>query len=61
MLMNEAIPRVVALADAALHKKDGKGILDKYGPNRPRKQIMFFGVQIAKTQIKERILRSRTT
>lgn len=41
MLMNEAIPRVVALADAALHKKEGKGILDKYGPNRPRKQTYY--------------------
>lgn len=41
MLMNEAIPRVVALADAALYKKEGKGILDKYGPNRPRKQTYY--------------------
>lgn len=41
MLMNEAITRVVALADAALYKKEGKGILDKYGPNRPRKQTYY--------------------
>ena len=41
MLMNEAIPRVVALADAALYKKEGKGILDKYVPNRPRKQTYY--------------------
>lgn len=41
MLMNEAIPRVIALADAALYKKEGKGILDKYVPNRPRKQTYY--------------------
>lgn len=37
-LMMESIPRVVALADAASRKKNGRGILAVYGPNRPRKQ-----------------------
>lgn len=41
LLMNEAIPRVVALADAALIKKKGKGILETYGPNRPKKQTYY--------------------
>ena len=40
-LMQEAIPRVVALADAALLKKKGRGILAIYGPNRPRKQSYY--------------------
>ena len=41
MLMRDAIPRVVALADAALLKKKGKGILESYGPNRTRKQTYY--------------------
>ena len=41
MLMRDAIPRVVALADAALLKKKGKGILELYGPNRTRKQTYY--------------------
>lgn len=41
LLMHEAIPRVVALADAALLKKKGKGILAAYGPNRTRKQNYY--------------------
>ncbi|MBQ6998551.1 MAG: TerB N-terminal domain-containing protein [Clostridia bacterium] len=41
VLMNEAIPRVVALADAALIKKNGRGILESYGPNRTKKQIYY--------------------
>ena len=41
MLMHDAIPRVVALADAALLKKKGKGILELYGPNRTRKQTYY--------------------
>lgn len=41
ILMNEAIPRVIALADAALFKKNGKGILELYGPNRTRKQSHY--------------------
>ncbi|SHK47638.1 TerB N-terminal domain-containing protein [Desulforamulus aeronauticus] len=40
-LMQEAIPRVVALADAALRKKKQKGILATYGPNRPKKQEYY--------------------
>ncbi len=35
-LMEEAIPRVVSLADAALIKRKGKGVLAVYGPSRPR-------------------------
>lgn len=41
ILMNEAIPRVISLADAALLKKRGKGILELYGPNRTRKQSYY--------------------
>lgn len=37
-LMQEAIPRVVALADAVLLKEKGQGILVIYGPNRPKRQ-----------------------
>lgn len=40
-LMQEAIPRVVALADAVLLKEKGRGILAIYGPNRPRKQSYY--------------------
>ena len=47
LLMHEAIPRVVALADAALLKKKGKGILAAYGPNRTSKAIMHSKVQYA--------------
>lgn len=38
LLINEAIPRVVALADAVLLKKNGKGILALYGPINNIKQ-----------------------
>lgn len=38
LLMQEAIPRVIALVDASLIKKKNKGILALYGPNRTRKQ-----------------------
>ncbi len=41
LLMHEAIPRVVALADAALIKKNGKGILETYGPNHTKKQTYY--------------------
>lgn len=41
LLMNEVIPRVVALADVALFKKNGKGLLRTYGPSRPKKQIYY--------------------
>lgn len=41
MLMHDAIPRVVSLADASLLKKKGKGILELYGPNRTRKQTYY--------------------
>lgn len=37
-LVQEAIPRVVALADAMLTKKTQKGILATYGPKRLKKQ-----------------------
>lgn len=40
-LMQEAIPRVVALADTSLLKKTQKGILATYGPNRPKKQEYY--------------------
>lgn len=40
-LMQEAIPRVVALADAVQRKKTQKGILATYGPNRPKKQEYY--------------------
>lgn len=40
-LMQEAIPRVVALADAVLRKQKSKGILDIYGPNRTKKQDYY--------------------
>lgn len=40
-LMQEAIPRVVALADAVLLKKTQKGILATYGPQRPKKQVHY--------------------
>lgn len=41
LLMQEAIPRIVALADAALLKKGNRGILEIYGPNRARKQSYY--------------------
>ena len=41
LLMQEAIPRIVALADAALLKKKNRGILAVYGPNRTRKQSYY--------------------
>ena len=37
-LLREAIPRALALADAALLKQGKKGILATYGPARPKKQ-----------------------
>lgn len=40
-LMQEAVPRVVALADAVLLKEKGRGIFAVYGPNRPRKQSYY--------------------
>lgn len=40
-LMHEAIPRVIALADAALRKNKQKGILDTYGPPRIKKQEYY--------------------
>ena len=41
LLMNESIPRVVALADAALYKKTGKGLFATYGPKSPKKQVYY--------------------
>lgn len=40
-LMREAIPRVVALADALLRREKEKGILDIYGPTRTKKQEYY--------------------
>ena len=40
-LMHEAIPRVIALADAALRKNKQKGILDTYGPSSIKKQEYY--------------------
>ena len=37
-LMRQAIPRVIALADAAMMKQRGRGLLALYGPNRARRQ-----------------------
>lgn len=41
LLLNEAIPRVVALADASLYKKTGKGIFATYGPVKSKKQAHY--------------------
>lgn len=41
VLMHEAIPRVLALADAALIKKSGKGILETYGPTKATNQMYY--------------------
>lgn len=41
LLLNEAIPRVVALADAFLYKKTGKGIFATYGPQHAKKQTYY--------------------
>lgn len=41
LLMQEAAPRVVALADAVLRKKHNQGLLELYGPNRTRKQRYY--------------------
>lgn len=41
LLIRDAVPRIVALADAALWKKKGKGLLAVYGPNRTRKQSYY--------------------
>ncbi len=40
-LMHEAIPRVIALADAVLRKNKQKGILDTYGPPSIKKQEYY--------------------
>ncbi len=40
-LVEEAIPRVIALADAATIKSKNKGILPLYGPGRTKKQICY--------------------
>lgn len=41
LLLEEAIPRVIALVDASLIKKNGKGILSLYGPSKPQKEIYW--------------------
>lgn len=40
-LIQEAMPRVVALADVLLRKKKQKGILEVYGPSRTKKQERY--------------------
>lgn len=40
-LMQEVIPRVLALADAVLLKEKGKGIFAIYGPNHPIEQSYY--------------------
>lgn len=40
-LMREAIPRIVALADAVFRKEKNKSVLDIYGPSRPKKQEYY--------------------
>lgn len=40
-LLQSAIPRAVALADAFLWKEKGKGILSMYGPSRTKKQTYY--------------------
>lgn len=40
-LMQEAIPRVVVLADAVLRKKTKMGILKTYGPEHSREQMYY--------------------
>jgi len=39
-LLREALPRVIALADAALHKKTKKGILKTYGPKTAKQESL---------------------
>ncbi|MBK5254038.1 MAG: TerB N-terminal domain-containing protein [Peptostreptococcaceae bacterium] len=41
LLMQNAIPRVVALVDAVLRKQNSKGILDVYGPNQNKRQEYY--------------------
>ncbi len=40
-LLEEAIPRVVALADAALCRQKGAGLLKLYGPPKSSRQVLF--------------------
>lgn len=40
-LIQEAIPRVITLADAALWKQSGKGILETYGPANAKLQAYY--------------------
>lgn len=54
-LMQEAIPRVVALADAILRKKKQKGILTVYGPSRTKKQERFIFSSAVCPQASEKI------
>ena len=41
LLIQEAIPRVIALVDASLIKTKNRGILSLYGPNRTKKQSYY--------------------
>lgn len=41
LLIQEAIPRVLALVDALLIRKKNRGILSLYGPNRTEKQSYY--------------------
>ena len=54
-LLREALPRVLALADAALLKKGAKGILATYGPARPKKQtyVRYIGAACPGRETKE--------
>ena len=57
-LMEEAIPRVIALADAFWYQKMDKGILRMYGPSRPVKQGHFW---YADAIYRERVQSSQVT
>ncbi len=55
-LMTEAIPRVVALADAMMRKNTQKGILSTYGPHRPKQQIYYTFASAVCPQANQRII-----
>ena len=58
-LMTEAIPRVIALADAMMRKKTQKGILSTYGPHRPKQQIHYIFASAVCPQANQRIIISQ--
>ena len=57
-LMQEAVPRVVALADAVLLKEKGLGIFAVYGPKRPRKQRYYMFQSAICPEANERVFLS---